>query len=193
MEKYSNTGYIKFELRWIDKKKKSKQQKNDTDVFNPRQYVTNQDNSDTSKNLALFLVMIPSKGMNQIVTNNNKVINATILDKDKKTAIRLQTEDIVNILDMIHKYEQQIGYQTSNIISNNDDYKYTIFRDKKEKTVNVNISKRFIYFSNKTLNVSVGFELLYTKIFFEKVLEKIIESEINNSINRIEQNKIVHE
>ncbi|MEM0325154.1 MAG: hypothetical protein QXW35_04585, partial [Candidatus Aenigmatarchaeota archaeon] len=141
----------------------------------------------------LFLIMIPSKGTNQIVTNNNKVINATILDKDKKTAIRLHIEDIINILDMIYKYEQQIGYQNNIITGNNDDYKYTIFRDKKEKTVNVNISKRFIYFSNKTLNVSVGFELLYTKIYLEKVLEKLIESEIENNINKLKYDKVVHE
>lgn len=192
MEKYSNTGYIKFELRLIEDKKKSKKQKNETDVFSQRQHITNQHNN-TDKNLALFLVMIPSKGVNQIITNNNKVINATILDRDKKIAIKLQIEDIINILDMIYKYENLIGYQNNSITSNSDDYKYIIFRDKKEKIVNVNISKRFIYFSNKTLNVSAGFELLYTKIYLEKVLEKIIESEINNNINRIKHDKVVHE
>lgn len=193
MEKINNTGYIGFELRLIDKKRKLKSQNNQNNVFSNQQQIANQSNDSIDKQLALFLVMIPAKGTNQIVTSNNRVINATLLDKDKKIAIRLQTEDIVNILDMIYKYEQLIGFQNNNIVTNNDDFKYTIFRDKKEKTVNVNISKRFVYFSNKALNIYVGFELLYVKLFLEAILKKIIDSEIQSKLTKTKQNKIVYE
>lgn len=193
MDKINNTGYIGFELRLIDKKRKSKSQNNQNNVFSNQQQISSQSNDNIDKQLALFLVMIPAKGTNQIVTSNNRVINATLLDKDKKIAIRLQTEDIVNILDMIYKYEQQIGFQNNNIVTNNDDFKYTIFRDKKEKTVSVNISKRFVYFSNKALNIYVGFELLYIKLFFEAVLKKIIDAEIQSKLTNTKQNKIVYE
>lgn len=193
MEKINNTGYIGFDLRLIDKKRKSKSQNNHNNVFSNQQQISSQSNDSIDKQLALFLVMIPAKGTNQIVTNNNRVINATLLDKDKKIAIRLQTEDIVNILEMINKYEQQIGFQNNNIAINNDDFKYTIFRDKKEKTVNVNISKRFVYFSNKALNIYVGFELLYIKLFFEAILKKIIDAEIQSKLTNTKQSKIIYE
>lgn len=192
MERYSNTGYMRFELRTIDKKRKLNQQTNNSsNIFKTEQLQTINNNFN-DKILALFIIMIPSKGTNQITMDNNKIINATILDKDKKTVIRLQVEDIVNILDTIYKYENQIGYQNIQA-SNNDNYKYVIFRDKKEKNINVNIAKRFIYFSNKVLNITVGFELLYLKRYLEKVLDKIIEFELNNNINKQINDKVAYE
>jgi len=192
MERYSNTGYMRFELRTIDKKRKLNQQTNNSsNIFKTEQLQTINNNFN-DKTLALFIIMIPSKGTNQITMDNNKIINATILDKDKKTVIRLQVEDIVNILDTIYKYENQIGYQNIQT-SNNDNYKYVIFRDKKEKNINVNIAKRFIYFSNKVLNITVGFELLYLKRYLEKVLDKIIEFELNNNINKQINDKVAYE
>lgn len=192
MERYSNTGYMRFELRTIDKKRKLNQQTNNASNIFKTEQLQNINNNFNDKTLALFIIMIPSKGTNQITMDNNKIINATILDKDKKTVIRLQVEDIVNILDTIYKYENQIGYQNIQA-SNNDNYKYVIFRDKKEKNINVNIAKRFIYFSNKVLNITVGFELLYLKRYLEKVLDKIIEFELNNNINRQINDKVAYE